>query len=112
MKMLTARKTLWAATLAVALAGAWATTVHAQPMGRWHHGPGAHEADGPGGLRMGERMLDRVKATPEQRTQIRAIMEAARKDLQARREAGRGRRTPRSGSRRRRRWRSIRSPRW
>ena len=34
------------------------------------------------------RMLDAVKATPEQRTQIQKIMEGARTDLQAQREAG------------------------
>ena len=34
------------------------------------------------------RMLDAVKATPEQRAQIQKIMEGARTDLQAQREAG------------------------
>ncbi|MGA1317844.1 MAG: Spy/CpxP family protein refolding chaperone [Rubrivivax sp.] len=35
---------------------------------------------------LSERMLDRVQATDEQKTRIREIMMAARKDLQARRD--------------------------
>lgn len=37
-----------------------------------------------------DRMLDDVKATDAQRTQIKQIAEAAKKDLQTQREAGRG----------------------
>jgi Spy/CpxP family protein refolding chaperone len=44
---------------------------------------------GPGGARHVERMLDAVKATPEQRTQVQQILQAARTDLQAQHEAGR-----------------------
>lgn len=97
------------ATLLVAGAAALsALPAAAQPMGgpgMMQHGPGmkhggpgmmgggpgmmGHRGDGPM-MHLSERMLDRVKATPEQRTQIRQIMDAARKDLQAQREAGRG----------------------
>jgi Spy/CpxP family protein refolding chaperone len=79
------------AVLAVAMAGSVALTAQAQPMGGMHHGHRGHMgAEGPrGGMHLSERMLDRIKATPEQRTQIRSIMDAARKDLQAQREAGR-----------------------
>jgi len=97
------------ATLVVAAAGA-ALPVFAQPMpgpgpgpgGRGMHGgpgmPPGHDMRGgtmgphAGGpmMHLGERALDRVKATPEQRKQIRQIMEAAHKDLQAQREAGKG----------------------
>jgi Spy/CpxP family protein refolding chaperone len=38
---------------------------------------------------MSERALDRINATPEQRAQLKAIMESARKDLAAQREGGR-----------------------
>jgi periplasmic protein CpxP/Spy len=67
--------------------------VHAQPMP-----PGGHrammggDAHGPRGggmdMKWSGRMLDAVKATPEQRAQIQKIMEVARTDLQAQREAG------------------------
>lgn len=57
-------------------------------------GPGMHERGGmhrgPGGggmMGMSPRMLDAIKATPEQRTQIRQIMDAARKDMQGQRQA-------------------------
>jgi Spy/CpxP family protein refolding chaperone len=42
-----------------------------------------------GSPKMAERMLDGVNATPEQRTQIRQLMEAAKSDMQAQRESGR-----------------------
>ena len=79
------------AVLAVAMAGSVALTAQAGPMDGMHHGDRGHMgAPGPrGGMHLSERMLDRIKATPEQRTQIRSIMDAARKDLQAQREAGR-----------------------
>lgn len=67
----------------------------------------AAPADGPAGHRHGgammsglgggvmaglhsQRVLDAVDASPEQRTQIRQIMDTARTDLKAQREAGRG----------------------
>jgi Spy/CpxP family protein refolding chaperone len=43
---------------------------------------------GMGGAHM-SRVMDAVKATPEQRTQIKTIMDAARTDLKAQHEAGR-----------------------
>lgn len=85
------------AALAVAMAGSIALTVQAQPTGgmhggmeHGHHGGKSMRSDGArGGMHLSERMLDRIKATPEQRTQIRQIMESAHKDLQGQREAGR-----------------------
>ena len=46
-----------------------------------HHGGGMD-------MKWSGRMLDAVKATPEQRAQIQKIMEGARADMQAQREAG------------------------
>jgi periplasmic protein CpxP/Spy len=43
-----------------------------------------------GNPRMAERMLDSVSASDEQRTQIRALVAAARQDMAAQREAGKG----------------------
>ena len=65
------------------------------PGGGMHGGPGMGmmHGGGPGMGMMGgrgmERMLDSVNATAEQRTQIRAIFERARTDLQAQHESGR-----------------------
>jgi periplasmic protein CpxP/Spy len=72
----------------VAMAGAITLPVMAQPMDG-APGPGMHGGHGAGRGMMGmsERMLDAVKATPEQRTQIRQIMDAARKDMQAQRDS-------------------------
>lgn len=77
------------ATVAVAAASALSLPAHAMPGGHAAmHGAGMGPmAMGHGGL--SERMLDSVDATAEQRTQIRALMEAARNDMQAQREAGR-----------------------
>jgi Spy/CpxP family protein refolding chaperone len=79
------------AVLAIAMAGSVALTAQAGPMGDMHHGHRGHMgAEGSrGGMHLSDRMLERIKATPEQRTQIRSIMDAARKDLQAQRESGR-----------------------
>lgn len=84
-------------TLAVALAASISQTALAQPAGPMdggmhgrHMGPGGH--GGPGGMMGGRhvgRMLDLVNATPDQRSQIKAIMDAAHTDLKAQREAGR-----------------------
>jgi Spy/CpxP family protein refolding chaperone len=85
------------ATLFVAAAASLTPTAHAQPMGDMHGGPGGPggmrggmhgEGMGMGGAHMG-RVMDAVKATPEQRTQIKTIMDAARTDLKAQHEAGR-----------------------
>lgn len=56
-----------------------------------HDGPpgmGMHDGAWGGGHQM-ERMLDRVNATPEQRTQIKGILDAARADAKTRFQAGR-----------------------
>ena len=58
------------------------------PMGPGHHMRGGGMGEGMGGRHMG-RMLDAVNATPEQRTQIKTIMESAQKDMAVIREAGR-----------------------
>lgn len=99
---------LMMATLVLALAGGVAqTAVAAPPEGPPPGmGPGPHVMhpgmrpgmqrkmhQGPemagGGARFLGRMLDLAKATPEQRSQIHQIMQAARQDLHAQREAGR-----------------------
>jgi Spy/CpxP family protein refolding chaperone len=82
-----------AATLAftMALTLAVPAPALAQPHDGGHrhgrHGPGA-EGFGPM-MGLSDRALDHVKATPEQRTQIRQILQSARTDLQAQKEAGR-----------------------
>jgi periplasmic protein CpxP/Spy len=56
--------------------------------------PGGHGGHGGHGMMMGgrglERMLDSVNASAEQRTQIKAIAERAKADLQGQRDAGKG----------------------
>lgn len=75
----------------VALAGSFALTAFAQ--GGPHGGMRHHHHDGGGMMFMGgrglERMLDSVDATPEQRTQVRQIAQAAAADLKAQRDAAR-----------------------
>lgn len=88
---------LLAVTAMLAMAGGVAQTAFASPYdGHRHHGAMGQMGamDGMGGLAMGhprqmERLYDSVGVTAEQRTQIRQIMDAARADLQAQREAGR-----------------------
>lgn len=85
-------------TGAVALASLFSQAAMAAPadgpMGPGHHmrgggmGEGMGGGMGMGGRHMG-RMLDAVNATPEQRTQIKTIMESAQKDMAVIREAGR-----------------------
>lgn len=60
------------------------------PAGHRGHMMGGEHGHHGGGMEMkwSGRMLDAVKATPEQRAQIQKIMEGARTDLQAQREAG------------------------
>lgn len=85
------------ATLVVATAATLSQTAWAMPGGHGPHGgPGGsgmmHAGMGPGmmgGGRHIERLLDAVKATPEQRTQIKQLTDAAKADMQAQREAGR-----------------------
>ncbi len=83
------------ATLAVAAAATLSQAAWAMPGGHdGHGGPGMMRGEGMGPGMMGggrhmERMLDAVKATPEQRAQIKQLTDAARTDMQAQREAGR-----------------------
>ncbi len=89
------------AALLVASVGLLALPALAQPMGMqgggMHAGPGGHPGMGGMGGRMGhggpmhlsERVLDQVKATPEQKAQVKQIMEAAHKDMQAQHDARR-----------------------
>ena len=81
---------LLAATAVLALAGGLSQTVWAAP----HDGHGGH--GGRGGHAMGmfdgrhaEHMLDAVNATPEQRAQVKQILQAAKADMSAQRGAGR-----------------------
>ena len=77
------------ALLLVAAAGTVTMTAQAAPMdGHRHAGMGGGPGMMMGGPRA-ERMLEAVGASAEQRSQIRAIMDAARNDLQAQRESGR-----------------------
>ncbi len=94
----TPRRTLAAAAL-LAFGALVSAPAFAQGHGPMAGSPGAgHSAGsrmhGEGGMpmRMAERTLDRVDATPEQRAQIRKIMESARTDLRAGHEAARGQR--------------------
>ena len=80
------------ATLFVAVAASVSQSAMASP----HGGLGGHDShSGVGGRGMMgaphhiERMLDSVNATPEQRAQIKQIMQAARTDMKAQHEAGR-----------------------
>jgi periplasmic protein CpxP/Spy len=74
------------ATVAVS---AWAQSGGGGSMdGMGHRGHMGH--GGPMNGRHVDRMLDGINATDAQRTQIKQIMEAARKDVSAQREAGRG----------------------
>lgn len=80
------------AGLVLAVAGTAAITVNAQPGpggGSGHH----HRGEMGMGLPMFgghiDRMLDSVKATDAQRTQIKQIVAGARADLKAQRESGR-----------------------
>jgi periplasmic protein CpxP/Spy len=81
---------LFALTALLAIGAAALQTAQAMPGGHGSHG--GH--DGPGGSMMSsprqlDRMLDSVEATPEQRTQIRQIVSAAREAGRAQHEQGR-----------------------
>lgn len=97
---------LYLAGLSLALAGAFASSVQAAPGGPGMMGQGsmtmAHGPMGGSGGRGGHggagggmfdgmmtRMLDRVNATPEQRTQIQQIMQKQAGEMRGQREAGR-----------------------
>ncbi len=77
---------LLAATTAIALA-AFAAQPSAAAPHEDHGGRGAYGMMG--GPRMVERMLDTVNATPEQRSQIKQILDTARTEQRAQHEAGR-----------------------
>lgn len=83
---------LLGAGLFVALAGSAMLTAEAAPMdgGGPGHGHGGGMMGGPimGGMHS-ERMLDAVNATADQRAQVKQIMDAARTDMKAQRQAGR-----------------------
>ncbi len=101
MKTPTPRRSLttFLAAAGLALGAALAQPALAMPGehgGRGGPNAGMHggmQGDGPAGLfgnpRMAERALDSVNATAEQRSQIRTLVEAARKDLDAQRDGGR-----------------------
>ncbi|HEY6135655.1 MAG TPA: Spy/CpxP family protein refolding chaperone [Rubrivivax sp.] len=72
-----------AAGLVLALAGLGALPAVAQPGHAGMHGEHGPAAS----MQMSERMFDKVNATPEQRTQIRQIMQSAATDMQAQRES-------------------------
>ena len=94
--------TLAAAVLGSAVQTAAAASPEGPPPGMGAGHPGMHPGMGPGvgrGLQRGPegpggdmrhmgRLLDLAKATAEQRSQIHQIMQAARQDLRAQREAG------------------------
>ncbi len=76
---------LFAAPLVLALAAGLALPVAAAPLGGFGAGAGpmmGHPAHA-------DRLLERIGASAEQRTQIRQIMQAAQTDMKAQREAGR-----------------------
>ena len=94
-----ARLPLGLAALALAVSAAVAP-VWAQPAaggpgagpGMGQHGMGRHGGHGgegmPGmGMMLSPRMLDAVRATPEQRAQLKQIMDGARRDLATQRDA-------------------------
>lgn len=83
------------ATLVVAIAGTLSQTAFANPQeghkgaaGYRGHGGSAEMGMMGGGRHVG-RMLDTVNASAEQRAQVKQILEAARSDMGAQREAGR-----------------------
>jgi Spy/CpxP family protein refolding chaperone len=63
---------------------------HGGMPGGMHGRMGADMAMPFGHPRMAGRLLDAVDATPEQRTQVRSLVEAAERELRAERESGRG----------------------
>jgi Spy/CpxP family protein refolding chaperone len=107
MKYPTSPTKLFAATITLALAGTFAVAATAAPGGpgmggqgpMWPVGMGHAGMAGMGhGGMMGQgpmfggmfpQMLDRVNATPEQRAQIRQIMDNHASEMRAQREAGR-----------------------
>jgi periplasmic protein CpxP/Spy len=79
---------LAASALLVAMLGGVTLSAWAMPGGHGGHG-GGHGMMMMGGRGM-EHMLDSVNASAEQRTQVKAIAERAKADLQGQRDAGKG----------------------
>lgn len=90
------RPRAWIAGSVLAFAAAASLTAWAAPGDHGPRGgPGHHAGAGGPDFMMGsprriERLLDQVKATDEQRTQIRQIVQGAATDLKAQRQAGKG----------------------
>ena len=95
-------RTRWAASVAglALIASSLAASAWAQGAGgpgagpgMGHHGMGRHGGPGGGegamGMMLSPRMLDAVKATPEQRAQLKQIMDRARADMATQRDAQR-----------------------
>lgn len=81
---------LVAAGIVLALAGGASVSALAQPMGSgMHHGAGPGMGGPAAAMHLSERLLDEVNATPEQRAQIRQIMQGASTDMKARHESRR-----------------------
>ena len=82
-----------AATVLLAIAAGTAQTALAQPGDHHRHQYRGQHRGGDGMAlmhpRQVERVLDSVNATPEQRAQIRQIVQSARNDLQGQRDARR-----------------------
>ena len=85
-----------ALAVSAAVAPVWAQPAGGGPgagPGMGQHGMGRHGGPGGGegmpgmGMMLSPRMLDAVKATPEQRAQLKQIMDAARRDLATQRDA-------------------------
>lgn len=96
MKAWNVSRSLFISGLVVALLGGAVVVGQAQAQGMMHTdhpGSGMRHEGGMmgfmGGGRMIERMLDSVNATEAQRSQIRQITDAARKDMQSQHDAGR-----------------------
>jgi len=79
----------FAAGVVLAVASTASVCALAQPMGPGMHGGAGFGMGGPGAaMHLPERLLDQVNATPEQRAQIRQIMQGAAADLKTQRDGG------------------------
>jgi protein CpxP len=84
MKLDSRQVRLCAASVVLAIASTASVCALAQPMGPGMHGGAELGMGGPGAaMHLPERMLDQVNATPEQRAQIKQIMQGASVDLRA-----------------------------
>ena len=81
---------LFVATAVIALAAGLSQAVLAAPHDG-HGGPGGRNGPGMGlfDARHAERLLDAVNATPDQRAQVQQILQAAKADMAAQRDASR-----------------------